>query len=430
MAMNLFLRGGRLIDPPSGRDESVQMHIRDGRIERMGKTITAPPGAEEVELEGAVITPGFMDMHVHLREPGFEYKETIASGTMAAAEGGFTAVCCMPNTNPPIDDASIVQFIREKARAANGGLVDVYPIAAVSEGRKGERLAPIAELAAAGAVGFTDDGDPVYDSELMRRAFEYAGMYGRPIIQHAQDVALTRGAVMNEGFVSTRLGLKGMPAIAEDTMIARDIELVAFTGGQYHVAHMSTAGATELVRKAKARGLRVTCEVTPHHFTLTDEAVASFDTNTKMNPPLRTRDDVEAMKAGLKDGTIDVIATDHAPHSFDEKQVEYNMAPFGIVGLETAVGLTLTQLFHTGILSLYRIVECLSTNPRVILHLPPINIQEGEMANLTILHPASEWVVDPVNFKSKAKNTPFTGFRLKGRPLGVVSNGCVHWSGL
>ena len=314
--MHLLLKNGRLIDPLTGRDEEVDLHIADGIIVRVGK---AQIGAEAqvIDLRGKVVAPGFIDMHVHLREPGFEHKETILSGVTAAAAWGFTAVCCMPNTNPPIDDESVVRFIQNKAKTALNGLVDVYPVGAVTKDRKGEHLAPLAELAQAGVVAFTDDGEPVHDAEIMRRALEYAGMYGKPVIQHAQDLPMTRGGAMNEGYTSTMLGLPGMPPAAEDIVVARDITLTQYTGGQYHVAHMSTAGAIDLVRRAKAHGLRVTGEVTPHHFTLTDEAVMTYDTNTKMNPPLRRKADVDALKKGLNDGTIDVIATDHAPHSFD-----------------------------------------------------------------------------------------------------------------
>jgi dihydroorotase len=428
IAMHLLLQHGRLIDPASGRDEILDVLLIDGTIERMAAEITPSPTMEVVELRGKAVMPGFVDMHVHLREPGFEYKETILTGCTAAAAGGFTAVCCMPNTNPPIDDESVIRFIQEKANTALGGLVDVYPVAAVTKGRKGEHLAPMAELVAAGAVAFTDDGEPVHDAEIMRRALEYSRMFDRPVIQHAQDMPMTKGGVMNEGFVATELGLGGMPPIAEDVMVARDVALAEYTAGQYHVAHMSTAGALTLVRQAKARGLRVTCEVTPHHFTLTDEAVRSYDTNTKMNPPLRTRDDVLALKQGLKDGTIDVIASDHAPHSFDEKQVEFQAAPFGIVGLETAIGLSLTELVHTGVLSLHQLVERFSVNPRRILHLPVIDIREGEIANLTIVDPDAVWVVDPQKFKSKSRNSPFGGRRLTGRPFGVINKGQAFWS--
>ncbi len=426
--MNVLLKGGRIIDPVSGRDEVLDIQIVDGRIEKIAAGISAQSKTQTVELKGKVVAPGFIDMHVHLREPGFEHKETIQSGCMAAAAGGFTAVCCMPNTNPAIDDESVVRYIQSKARMALNGLVDVHPIAAVTIGRKGERMAPLAELSEAGVVAFTDDGDPVHDAEIMRRALEYARMFNRPIIQHAQDMPMTKGGVMNEGIVSTRLGLGGMPRVAEDTMIARDIALTTYTGGQYHVAHMSTAGSTELIRQAKKSKLAVTCEVTPHHFTLTDEAVHSYDTNTKMNPPLRTKEDVEALKQGLKDGTIDVIATDHAPHSFDEKQVEFQAAPFGIVGLETAIGLSITELVRKNLLTLPQLVEKLSLNPRRILHLPTIKIAEGEQANLTIFDPTVEWVVDPSTFKSLSKNTPFGGFKLVGRSVGVINNGHMYWN--
>jgi dihydroorotase len=420
--MQILLKGGRIVDPVSKRDETADLLIADGRIERIGTGLSAS-GAQVLSLAGRIVAPGFLDMHVHLREPGFEYKETIASGCAAAAAGGFTAVCCMPNTNPAIDDESVVRFIQARAKAALGGAVDVYPVAAVTAGRKGEQLAPLAELAAAGAVGFSDDGDPVSDAEIMRRALEYAAMFDLPVIQHAQDLSLTRGGVMHEGFVATSLGLPGMPGAAEEVMIARDIHLVRFTGGRYHVAHISTAGSVELVRQAKKEGLPVTAEVTPHHFTLTDEAVRSFDSNTKMSPPLRTRADVDAVRQGLHDGTIDVIATDHAPHSFDEKEVEFQAAPFGIIGLETAIGLALTELFHTNLLSISRMVEKLSVNPRRILRLPEIRIAEGERANLTLFDPAEEWVVQPQFFRSKSRNSPFGGRSLKGRPLGIINNG-------
>jgi dihydroorotase len=421
--MNLLLKNGRLLDPVAGRDESVDIHIIEGRIEKLGANISPSSSTQVVDLRGKIVAPGYLDMHVHLREPGYEHKETILTGCTTAAAGGFTAVACMPNTKPAIDDESVVKFIQERAKLALNGLVDVYPIAAVTVGRNGERLAPLAELATAGAVAFTDDGDPVHDAEIMRRAFEYAKMFNKPIIQHAQDLPLTKGGVMNEGFNSTTLGLPGMPAIAEDSMVARDIQLSAYTKAQYHVAHISTVGCAELVRDAKKKGLNVTCEVTPHHFTLTDDAVRSYDTNTKMNPPLRTRDDVAAMKQGLKDGAIDVIATDHAPHSYDEKQVEFQNAPFGIVGLETAIGLAITELFEKNILSLYQLIEKFSTNPRRILHLPQIRIQEGEQANLTVFDPSVEWVVDVQKFKSKSKNSPFHGFKLRGKAFGVINNG-------
>ena len=424
--MQYLLKNGRLIDPLTGRDEETDIHIVDGKIGRIAKNLNVP-SAQVIELKGKIVAPGFIDLHVHLREPGFEYKETILTGCTAAAAGGFTAVCCMPNTNPPIDDESVVRLIKERARIAMNGLVDVYPVAAVTKGRKGDHLAPLSELAAAGAVAFSDDGDPVHDAEIMRRALEYASMFNRPVIQHAQDIPMTKGGAMNEGFTATRLGIPGMPPVAEDAVLARDIQITKYTGARYHLAHMSTAGATAMVRAAKAEGLNVTCEVTPHHFSLTDEAVSDFDTNTKMNPPLRTREDVDALKKGLKDGTIDVIATDHAPHSFDEKQVEYQSAPFGIVGLETALGLVVTELVNSGVLTLSQMIEKMSTNPRRIVNLPEIRIAEGEQANLTIFDPAAEWIVDVQAFKSKSKNSPFGGRKLTGKPVGVINNGEAYW---
>ena len=384
--------------------------------------------AQSYDLKGKVIAPGFIDMHVHLREPGFEYKETILTGAAAAAAGGFTAVCCMPNTEPAIDDESVVRYIQSKAKSALNGLVDVYPVAAVTKGRRGEQLAPLAELSDAGAVAFSDDGAPVYDAEIMRRAMEYAAMFGKPVIQHAQEMSMTKGGVMNEGSVSTALGLPGMPSLAEDIMVSRDIQICRYTRGQYHVAHLSTAGAVDLVRRGKGEGVNVTCEVTPHHFTLTDEAVRGYNTNTKMNPPLRTSSDVEAVRKGLRDGTIDVIATDHAPHSFDEKEVEFQFAPFGIVGLETAIGISVTELVQSGVLTLAQLIEKLSVNPRRILHLPSIVIAEGEAANLTIFDPAAEWIVDPPSLKSRSKNTPFGGRKLIGKPIGVLNNGQSYWA--
>jgi len=424
--MQILLKGGRLVDPVSGRDESLDFHILDGQIAKIGKDFSVA-SAQVIDITGKIIAPGFLDMHVHLREPGYEYKETILSGCTAAAAGGFTGVCCMPNTDPPIDDESVIRFIQNKARVALSGLVEVFPVAAVTQGREGTRIAPFAELVAAGAVGFSDDGDPVHNAEIMRRALEYSAMFDRPILQHAQDLPMTSGGVMNEGFVATTLGLMGMPAVAEEAVVARDIGIAEFTSGQYHVQHVSTAGTVELIRQAKARKARVTCEATPHHFTLTEEAVRSFDTNAKMNPPLRTKEDAEAIRQGLKDGSVDVIATDHAPHSYDEKEVEFQNAPFGIVGLETSIGLTLTELFHKNILSLYEIVEKMAVNPRRIMRIPDIKIEEGEGANLTIFDPVAEWTVDTRLFRSRSRNSPFGDYRLKGRPFGVLNNGQAFW---
>jgi dihydroorotase len=422
--MKLHLKGGRLVDPVSGKDESLDFLIVDGQIEKVGKNLSADGSYNSVDMRGKVIAPGFIDMHVHLREPGFEHKETIETGCTAAAAGGFTAVCCMPNTNPAIDDESVASHVHEKGRTVCEGIVDVYPIAAVTKGREGIELAPMAELVEAGAVGFSDDGSPVASAEIMRRALEYSSMYGIPIIQHAEESTMTQGGCMNEGLTSTRLGMAGIPPVAEELMIARDIILLRYVKkARYHVAHISTRGALVHVRKAKKEGLKITCEVTPHHFTLTEEAVSGFDTNTKMNPPLRTDDDRAALMEGLRDGTIDVIATDHAPHTIDEKEVEYTQAPFGIVGLETAVGLSITEVVGKKVLTLFQLIEKLSTNPRRILSLPIIKIAEGEPANLTLLDPSVEWTVNIGSFHSKSKNSPFNGWRLKGRAIGILNNG-------
>lgn len=422
--MKLLLKHGTLVDPVSGVDEAMDILIVDGRIEKMGKSLSADKSVQEIHLKGKLLAPGFIDMHVHLREPGYEHKETIETGCRAAAAGGFTAVCCMPNTNPCIDDESVARYIQEKGKSVCEGIVDVYPIAAATKGRQGTELSPMAELVDAGAVAFSDDGSPIMSAEIMRRALEYSSMYGTPVIQHAEDATLTHGGCMNEGFVSTRLGMPGIPPIAESLMVERDVALVRYIPrSRYHVAHISTKQAIEAVRAAKKEKLSVTCEVTPHHFTLTDEAVMSFDTNTKMNPPLRTREDIEAVKEALRDGTIDVIATDHAPHTIDEKEVEYTMAPFGIVGLETAVGLAMTELVASNVLSIVQLIEKFSTNPRRILSLPPIQIKEGERANLTLLDPTVEWTVDTQLFQSKSRNSPFHGRKLTGRAVGVVNNG-------
>ncbi|MBN1398713.1 MAG: dihydroorotase [Bacteroidetes bacterium] len=422
--MKLHLKSGRLIDPAKEKDTVVDLLIVDGKIERIGKSLAADRSYEAIDLKNKVVAPGFIDMHVHLREPGYEHKETIRTGCASAAAGGFTAVCCMPNTNPAIDEESVARYVQEEGRQVTGGLVDVYPIAAATKGRKGEELSPMAELSKAGAVGFSDDGSPISNAEIMRRIFEYSSMYGIPVIQHAEELTMTKNAYMNEGFVATRLGIPGIPPIAEELMIQRDIILLRYIPkSKYHVAHVSTAGSVECVRRAKAEKLNITCEVTPHHFTLTDDAVASFDTNLKINPPLRTKDDVKAIKEALRDGTIDVIVTDHAPHTIDEKEVEFAQAPFGIVGLETALGLAVTELVNKKFLTLSQLIEKFSVNPRRILSLPVINIQEGEAANLTVFDPEKEWVVDIQAFKSKSKNSPFHGRKLKGKAVGTVNNG-------
>ncbi len=420
----ILLRGGRLIDPSVHRNEIVDILITDGVIEQIAPSI--PPSTEMsvVDMKDKVVAPGFIDIHVHLREPGYEHKETIETGTLSAAYGGFTAVCCMPNTNPAIDDESIVTFIKTQGKKVHNGIVDVFPIASVSKAREGKTLAPIAELVHAGAVGLSDDGAPVFDAKLMRRALEYANMYNVPVMQHCEIPELAHGGVMNEGRVSTELGLPGIPGIAEEIMIARDLLLAEYTNSRYHVCHMSTAVAVDLVRQGKKKGIKVTCEVTPHHFTVTDDLVRSYDTNTKMNPPLRTQKDVDAIKEGLKDGTIDVIATDHAPHSLDEKEVDYIQAPFGIVGLETAIGLTVTELVEQKVITLEQMVEKFSTNPRIIVG-QQIQVKPGEKANLTFIDPTVQWTVETGKFRSKSKNSPFNGRVLKGKAVGIFNHGTM-----
>jgi len=427
--MKLHLKSGHLIDPIKGKNIVTDMLIVDGRIERIGPSLSSDKSYEVIDLKNKVIAPGFIDMHVHLREPGYEHKETIETGCASAAAGGFTAVCCMPNTNPTIDEESVARYVQEEGRRATGGLVDVYPIAAASKGRKGEELSPMAELAKAGAVAFSDDGAPISNAELMRRIFEYSSMYGLPIIQHAEEPTMTKNGLMNEGFVSTRLGMPGIPPIAEELMIVRDIVLLRYVPrAKYHVAHISTLGSIDCVLRAKTEKLNITCEAAPHHFTLLDEAVESFDTNLKMSPPLRTKADVQAIKEALRDGIIDVIATDHAPHTIDEKEVEFAQAPFGIVGLETAIGLSITELVNHKYLTSVQLVEKFSVNPRRILSLPTINIQEGEIANLTLLDPTIEWIVDIQSFRSKSKNSPFHGRALKGKAIGIINNGKTYFA--
>ncbi len=428
--MKYHLKGGRLIEPGTGTDGSMDITIVDGVIEQVGTAVRTDSSYEMIDLKGKIVTPGLIDIHVHLREPGFEHKETIETGCLSAREGGFTAVCCMPNTNPAIDDESVASYVRQRGAGVCDGMVEVYPVAAATKGRKGEELSPMAELAKAGVVGFSDDGDPIGNAEIMRRALEYSSMYGIPIIQHAEEKSMTRGGSMNEGFVATKAGLPGMPPVAEELMVARDIILLRYVPkAKYHVQHISTGPTVEIVRRGKAAGLNVTSEAAPHHFTLTDEAVLGYDTNTKMNPPLRTRDDVEAIRAGLADGTIDVIATDHAPHSIDEKEVEYTAAPFGIVGLETAFGLSVTELVESGVLTLYQVIEKLTVRPRAVMNLPQVRVEPGQKANLSLLDPAKEWTVDIAKFRSKSKNSPFHGRKLKGKAMGTFSNGKLYLVG-
>lgn len=419
--MELLIRGGMVVDPAAGRAFESDVWIKDGRVAAVEKKITAR-GARVLDAAGKLVTPGLVDMHVHLREPGQEHKETVASGTCAAVQGGFTAVAAMPNTDPVADRPEVIRYVLEKAREA--GLARVYPVGALTVGSRGKELTEMGALREAGAAAFSDDGRPVADAHVMRRALEYARMLGVPVISHCEDLSLASG-VMHEGLVSTRLGLKGTPAAAEDVAVARDLILAEMTGGRLHVAHVSTAGAVRLIREAKARGVRVTAEATPHHFTLTDRAVAGFDTNAKVNPPLRADADVAAVREGLADGTIDVIATDHAPHAAHEKEVEFDLAPSGLVGLETAVGLVFTELVAGGVLDVVTAVAKLSTNPARVLGLSR-TIAPGAVADLTVIDPEAAWTVDRAELAGKSKNTPFHGFKLKGLPYATIVGGEVH----
>lgn len=421
--MSLLLKNGRVIDPANNLDAVQDVLVADGKIEKLGKNLTAPAGAEVVDARGKIVCPGFIDIHVHLREPGYEYKETVATGTRAAAAGGFTAVACMANTNPVNDNGAVTDYIL--ARAKVEGAVRVYPIGAVTKNLKGEELAELAELAEAGCVAFSDDGKCVMNAGLYRRAMEYTLPFGVPLISHAEDATLCRGWAMNEGVVSTEIGLPGAPAAAEDVMVARDILLAELTGAHVHIAHLSTAGAVRLVRDGKARGVRVTAEVTPHHLVLTEEAVRTYDPNTKMAPPLRSKRDVEALIEGLADGTIDCIATDHAPHALSEKEGEFDLAAFGIVGLETAVALLMDRLVRPGLLPLATLVSRLSRDPARLLNLPGGSLAPGAPADVTVLDPDLPLTVDPARFRSKSRNTPFAGWTLTGAPWMTIVAGKV-----
>ncbi len=421
--MDLCLRGGRVIDPARNVDSEADVLLRDGRVARVDKGIAATlaAGTRVLDVRGLWVVPGLIDLHTHLREPGQEYKEDIASGTRSAAAGGFTAVCAMPNTVPPNDCRAVTDLIVARARAA--GLARVYPIGAVSKGQKGEELAEIGEMKDAGIVAISDDGRPVMNAELLRRAMEYARTFGLPVIQHCEDLTLSQSGAMNEGVVSTRAGIRAQPAAAESSMVARDIEICALTGARYHVAHVSTAESVSLVREAKRRGLPVTCEVTPHHLTLTDDACATYDTHAKCNPPLRTAVDQAALREGLRDGTIDAIATDHAPHSSIEKDVEFEQAAFGMIGLETAVPLSL-EMVRSGILSPAQLVSLMSTRPAAVLGLPGGTLDAGTIGDVTVIDPEAAWTVDPASLRSRSKNTPFGGHRMTGRAvLTIVAGG-------
>ena len=420
----LLIQGGRIIDPSQAIDRIDDLLVRDGIILAIGQS-SHEKVDETIDATGLIVTPGLIDMHVHLREPGREEDETIETGTRAALAGGFTSVACIPNTEPPIDTQAAVEFIHQKAVRAD--TCNVFVVGCVSRNREGKELAEIGQLVEAGAVAFSDDGAPIYDAELMRRAFEYCRMFDKPIFAHEEVLELSRGGVMHEGLVSLVLGLTGMPAAAEEVMIGRDIALAEVTGGRLHVMHVSTARGVELIRAAKARGTRVTAEACPHHFTLTDESLRGFDSNAKMSPPLRTAVDVEAIISGLVDGTIDCIATDHAPHAPEKKMLEIDRAPFGILGLETALGLSITRLVATGRIGWPRLVEAMSLLPAQILGVTRGTLRTGAIADITLINPDLSWRVDVDKFCSKSVNSPFQGWVLKGRAVFTIVAGRVKY---
>ena len=424
--MSKLIRGGRVLDPASGLDDLQDILIEGSQISAIGSpdSLEAESDASPqiIEADGLWVVPGLIDLHTHLREPGEEYKETILTGSRAAAAGGFTSICCMPNTKPVNDTSSVTDFIMR--RAAEADLVRVFPVGAISQEQKGELLAEYAELKQAGVVAVSDDGQAVMNSQLMRRALEYAQVFDLPVISHAEDRDLAGDGVMHEGAVSTRLGLREIPSAAEDVMVFRDCSLAELTGGRLHIAHVSSAGAVEIVRQFKARGVKVTAEATPHHFTLTDEALESFDTNLKVNPPIRSSNDLTAIRQGLTDGTIDAIATDHAPHSTIEKDVEFDYAAFGMIGLETALSLTL-QLVDQGVLSPLEAVAKLTCNPANIIGVDLGRLTPGLPADITLFDPTQEYVVDVKQFRSKSRNSPFNGWQLRGKAVTVLRDGKI-----
>jgi len=422
---SLLIQGGHIIDPSQGIDEIGSLLITEGKVSWLGRGEITPPRPDYATLyaQGLIVCPGFVDLHCHLRQPGFEEKETIATGSQAAARGGFTTICCMPNTNPPLDNRATIDYV--KSTAAKEGVVRVLPIGCISKDRKGEELAEMGELASAGVIAYSDDGEPAINSRLMRQALEHSSALGLPVIDHCEDTVLTEGGVMNEGIISSRLGLRGIPAAAEEIIVARDLALAQLTGGRLHIAHTTTEGSVELIRRGKEKGIKVTAEVTPHHLTLTEERVIGYDTNTKVNPPLRTRRDIKALIQGLKDNTIDIIATDHAPHTEADKLSEFALAPFGISGFETALG-SLMSLGHDGQLKLTTLIAKLTGEPAKIIgnkYGRLGSLEVGVLADVTIFDPTLEWVVDTKAFASKGKNTPLAGSVLKGKVMATIYGG-------
>ena len=420
--MKLLLKGGRVIDPASGTDLVQDLLVEDGKISALGVDLPAS-GAEVVDCSGKVVAPGLIDMHVHLRDPGLEAKEDVVSGTQAAAAGGFTMVACMANTKPVIDSSILVEGLRERAR--RDGVVRVGVIGALTKGLEGKELSEIGDMKLAGAVAVSDDGHHVTRADVFKSGLEYAAMFGCPVISHAEDEGLVAGAYMHEGAVSAILGIPGRPSVAEDIAVNRDILLAEYAGAPLHIAHVSTKGAVEFIRQAKSRGVKITAEATPHHLTLTDEAVYGYDTATKVNPPLRSADHVAALRAGLKDGTIDAIACDHAPHAYEEKDVEYKYAPSGFTGLETSLGVVLTELYHTGEFTLSEIIDRMSTKPARILGVAGGSLAVGAAADITVIDPEQEWTVETDRFYTRGKASPFAGKKMKGKAVLTVVDGKI-----
>ena len=422
---SLLIRGGRIVDPSQKMDKRGDVLVRDGKIEAVVDRIGVMEGIEQIDVGGHIVAPGLIDLHVHLREPGGEHKETIETGVTAAACGGFTAVCAMPNTDPVVDDPSGIRFVL--AQAEKAGRSRVYPLGAISKRQEGEKLAAIGEMVEAGAVGITDDGNPVMDGGLMRRAMEYAKAFDIPVADHPEDLSLSKNGSMNEGLLSTRLGLTGKPNVSEDIHIIRDILLAELIGSRIHLQHVSTAYGVEMIRQAKERGVRVTAEATPHHLVLTDDFVDGYNTNAKMNPPLRTEQDREAVEKGFRDGTLCVYATDHAPHHYDEKERAFEDAPDGIVGLETSLGIALTYLVDKGSVDFSTLIDRMSCTPAKAFNLPGGSLKKGCVADITIIDPDMAWVVDSGKFQSKSQNTPFEGLELKGKATKTIVAGKIVW---